>query len=84
MAISSQHATGFLLGLGTTAFTFYLYKKNQERIDEFLRSQGIEVSSSDGKDPASMSLEELILEKERFEDLIAERQMAEAEPEKAT
>lgn len=76
MAIQSQHITGFVVGLGAAALGFYLYKKNQPQIHEFLRKQGIQVPSGDSKDLNSMNLEELVREKERLEDLIAEREMA--------
>jgi hypothetical protein len=84
MAINSNHITGFLVGLGAAGVGFYVYKKNQQKVDSWLRRQGINVQGSGGGDPAGMSLEELVSEKERFEDLIAEREMAaqaEAEPE---
>jgi hypothetical protein len=79
MAINSQHVTGFVVGLGASALGFYLYKQNQARVDEWLRQQGIQVPTTGGKDPASMSLEELVTEKERLEDLIAEREAAAGE-----
>jgi len=75
MAITSQHVTGFVVGLGAAGLGFYLYKKNQKEIDEFLRSQGITLPISPESDFSVMSLEELVAEKERLEDLIAEREM---------
>jgi hypothetical protein len=72
--------TGFLVGVGATAVSLYLYKKNQPQIDDFLRRQGIELPSLDGKDPGAMSLEDLVAEKERLEDVIAEREMEPGEP----
>ena len=76
MAINSDHVTGFAVGLGTAAIGFYVYKKNQARVDEWLRQQGINVPASSSQDPTSMSLQELVREKERLEDVIAEREMA--------
>lgn len=76
MAITGQHVTGFLVGAGATAAGLYAYKKNQAQINAFLRSQGIPIPMTESKDPSSMSLEELVKEKERLEDLIAEREMA--------
>ncbi len=73
---SSKHISGFVFGLGAAAAGFYLYKKNQEKVDAFLRRQGIQVPKGSVKDDASMTLEELALEKERLEDLIAEREHA--------
>ena len=86
MAINSDHVTGFAVGLGAAAVGFYLYKKNQARVDDWLREQGVNVPAAASRDTASMSLEELTLEKERLEDLIAEREMAvgsESAPEEA-
>jgi hypothetical protein len=77
MAISSDHVTGFVVGLGAAALGFYVYKKNQVQIDEWLRAQGINMPVSDEKDSAKMTMEELVTEKERLEDMIAEREMAE-------
>ena len=49
-----------------------------EQVDALgvLRQQGINVPASSSKDAASMSLEELVREKEQLEDVIAEREMA--------
>ena len=74
MAINSQHLTGFAVGLGVSALTFYLYKKNQAKVDQFLSDHGIQVSSLIERDPVSMSLKELIKAKEDLEDMIAERE----------
>ena len=73
MAINSNHITGFLVGMGAAGVGFYIYKKNQSKVDAWLRRQGINVQSAGGQDPGSMTLEELVAEKERYEDLIAER-----------
>lgn len=82
MALTSQHVTGFFVGLGVTAVGFYLYRRNQDQVDEFLRKRGISVPSRSRKDPSAMSLEELVAEKERLEDVIAERETAAKETEK--
>ena len=73
--ITSQHITGFAVGLGVSALGFYLYKKNQPQIDDFLRRQGINLPTQGSRDESSMTLEELIADKERLEDLIAEREI---------
>lgn len=73
--ITRDHVVGFLGGLGLGALGFYLYKRNQAKVDEFLRAQGIQIPSSRGMDPSLMTLTELVKEKERFEDLIAEREL---------
>ncbi len=76
MSINADHITGFVVGVGSAAAAFYVYKKNQGRVDEWLRQQGINVPAAASKDPGAMSMEELVLEKERLEDIIAEREMA--------
>ena len=76
MALSTQHLAGFLAGLGAAAVGFYAYKKNQDKVDSFLSKQGIKVPGKSGRDSSSMSLEELVGEKERLEDLIAEKELA--------
>jgi hypothetical protein len=79
MAITSQHVTGFAAGLGLSALGFYLYKKNQALVDNFLSQHGIQVSSLLERDPNSMSLKELVKAKEDLEDMIAEREYEEGE-----
>jgi hypothetical protein len=74
--ISSQHVTGFVVGLGVAAAGFYFYKKNQKRVDDWLRQQGIALPVAEGSDYQTMTLEELVREKERVEDIIAEREHA--------
>ena len=76
MNITSQHVSGFVVGVGVAGLGFYLYKKNQPQVDEFLRRQGIQLPVHSMKDYAAMSLEELVVEKEKLEDMIAEREVA--------
>ena len=75
MAINSDHVTGFVIGLGATTLGLYLYKQNQDQVDQWLRQQGINLPTAGSKDTSAMSLQELTSEKERLEDLIAEREM---------
>lgn len=75
MSVNSDHVTGFVVGLGAAALGLYLYKKNQSEVDQWLQQQGINIPYSDSKSEASMSLEELMREKERLEDVIAEREI---------
>jgi len=88
MALTSQHITGFAVGLGVAAVGFYMYKQNESEVDEWLRRQGINLPSAAIKDYSAFSLEELVLEKERLEDMIAERELAahesESQPESGT
>lgn len=76
MPITSQHITGFVIGLGVAAAGFYLYKTNQKHVDAWLESQGIQLPGSGAGDYGSMTLEELVRQKERLEDLIAGRELA--------
>jgi hypothetical protein len=76
MPMTSDHVTGFVLGLGSAAALFYAYRKNQPQVDEWLRQQGINLPETGTADPSNWSLEQLLREKERLEDLIAEREMA--------
>ena len=79
MNITSQHVTGFFVGVGAAAVGYYFYKQNQSKVDDFLRRQGIQIPEHTLQDPTNLSLEELVAEKERLEDLIAERELTEKE-----
>ncbi len=81
--ITSQHLTGFLVGLGAAAGAYYLYRKNQPRVDEFLRSHGIPIPEGGQQPLEQLTLEELVAQKERLEDLIAERTIAAPQPTEA-
>ena len=83
MAITSSHITGFVVGLGVAAGGFVLYKKNQDKVDAFLKERGIDMPGSTGMDAASMDLADLVAEKERLEDLIAEKEYAAEQDAKA-
>lgn len=79
MAITRDHVTGFVVGLGAAAAGFYVYKKKQPEIDAWLRKQGINLPGAAAQDYSGLSLEEMVGEKERLEDLIAEREMNQAQ-----
>jgi hypothetical protein len=83
MNVTSQHLTGFVVGVGAAAAGYYLYKKNQAQIDDFLRRQGIQMPESSAKDYNNLTLEELVSEKEHLEDLIAEREIGDKQEVKA-
>ena len=85
MTITSDHVTGFVVGIGVASLGFYMYKKNEAQIDEWLRRQSINIPfpGFQAKDQSGMSLEDLLREKERLEDLIAEREMAAKSPAQA-
>ncbi len=74
MSFSSDHITGFAIGLGAAALGFYLYKNNQHQVDDFLRSHGIDLPAGGSMDTGNMTLEDLVAEKEKLEDKIAERE----------
>ena len=82
--ITNDHVVGFVAGAAATAVALYWYDQNRERIDQFLQAQRMGIgqpstywtqapqhappSSGDQKP----SLEELMVQKERLEDMIAE------------
>jgi hypothetical protein len=76
MAITSEHLVGAAVGVGVAAVGFYLYQKNQDKINEFLRTHGLDIPVSDKQPIESMNIEDLATLKERIEDLIAERELA--------
>lgn len=67
---------GILIGVGVSAVGFYAYKKNEDRVDGFLRRHGMDIKQH-GADYDTMSVEELMRTKETIEDLIAEKEMQE-------
>lgn len=75
VSINKDHITGALVGVGVCAAGYYIYKKNQTKVDEFLKKQGINISNDSTKDYSNMSLEELMETKETIEDLIAEKEL---------
>jgi hypothetical protein len=83
MPITNDHVTGFLVGLGVAAAGYYAYSRNKSRIDDFLRRQGLRIPESPTVDASNLSFEQLVAEKERLEDLIAEREHEAAQAEQA-
>lgn len=73
--VNRDHLKGAVVGVGVCVAGYYIYKKNQNKVDGFLKSQGIEVQSVSHKDYANMSIEELMESKELIEDLIAEKEI---------
>ena len=67
---------GILIGVGASVVGFCVYKHNEEKVDNFLRSHGVKV-----KTPTAgfetMSIEDLMRTKESIEDLIAEKELQE-------
>ena len=72
----SRFLYGALTGVAVTSAGVYLYRRNKDKIDAFLRSQGIQIPTSAAKDFADMDLKELTAAKESIEDLIAEIEYA--------
>ncbi len=72
----SPMVKGILIGVGVSAIGFYVYKQNEEKVDNFLRNHGVKV-----KTPTAgfetMSVEDLMRTKENIEDLIAEKEQQE-------
>ena len=55
MTVSTDHVTGFVVGLGVASLGLYLYKKNEAQIDEWLRGQSIKFpfTGCQAKDPSA-------------------------------
>ncbi len=75
--VNTQYLAGAVVGVAAAAGGFYLYKKNQPKVDNFLRSHGINVPGQAGENFRGMGLEELVVTKEKIEDIIAEREISE-------
>lgn len=78
MAVFSGNSVwkGILIGVGVSAVGFYAYKKNEDKVDSFLRRHGMDIKQR-GADYETMSVEELMRTKETIEDLIAEKELQE-------
>ena len=72
MATGNDLVKGILIGVGVSAVGFYLYKKNEDKVDSFLRGHGMDINPR-GSNYETMSVEELMRTKETIEDLIAEK-----------
>ena len=74
--VNREIVKGVLIGVGVSAVDFYAYKKNEEKVDAFMRRHGIEVKNH-AADFRDMSISELMRAKEDIEDIIAEKEMEE-------
>jgi hypothetical protein len=74
--VKKEHLVGAVVGIGAVAAGYYLYKKNQNKVDNFLRKQGINVKTSNTANYENMDLESLMTVKEHIEDLIAEKELS--------
>lgn len=70
--MNNNLTTGILIGIGISVGAYYIYNNNKKQINEFLKSQGINIPEHAANDFSTMSLEELVSTKEQIEDLIAE------------
>jgi hypothetical protein len=73
---------GALTGVAVTTTGFYVYQRNKDQVDAFLRNQGINVPASAARNFSEMKMEELVATKERLEDLIAEMEFAQKKTKK--
>lgn len=73
--ITKAHVVGVAVGVGVTVAGYYLYKKNKNKVDAFLRNQGINIKSCDNVNYEDMSVEALTETKEHIEDILAEREL---------
>ena len=76
--VTKNHLVGAAVGVGVAAVAFYLYKKNQAKVDEFLRKQGINIKTSSCSNLENLDIEGLTEMKEHIEDLIAEKSATES------
>lgn len=76
--VTKNHLVGAVVGVGVAAVAFYLYKKNQAKVDDFLRKQGINIKTSTCSNLERLDIEGLTEMKEHIEDLIAEKSATES------
>lgn len=76
--VTKNHLVGAAVGVGVAAVAFYLYKKNQAKVDDFLRKQGINIKTSTCSNLESLDIQGLTEMKEHIEDLIAEKSATES------
>ena len=72
--LSKERFIGLLAGITVSAAGFYMYKKNQPRIENYLRRHGIDIPPPNETNYKEMPLEKLMETKEHLEDLIAEKE----------
>jgi hypothetical protein len=90
MMITNDHLVGFAAGAAVTALALFWYDQNRDRVDQFLQAQRAGLGQAGmpwqeapqyARTPSPSgdhkpSLEELMAQKERLEDMIAELQAA--------
>jgi hypothetical protein len=83
--ITNDHIVGFAAGAAATALALYWYDQNRDRVNQFLEAQRLGVGQPGAYWPPAPqqpfqqpsgdqkpTLEELMAQKERLEDMIAE------------
>ena len=75
-AVNKDIVKGVAIGVGVSAVGFYAYKKNEEKVDAFMRRHGIEVKTQ-AANFREMSIPDLMRAKEDIEDIIAEKEIEE-------
>jgi len=83
--MSNDHVVGFVGGVACTAAAFYWYTQNREKVQEFLAAQERAMAAARASAPVAepskkLSLQELMAQKERLDDLIAEYTAANGAP----
>ena len=76
ITVNRDIVKGVLIGVGVSAVAFYAYKKNENKVDNFMRDHGMTIESPK-ENYAEMSLVDLMRTKETLEDLIAEKEIEE-------
>ena len=62
--LNNPMTKGILIGVGVSAVAFYAYKKNEAKVDSFMRNHGINVKTPT-PDFKTMSVDDLMRTKER-------------------
>jgi len=75
MGINSDHLIGFLFGISASALGLHYYKKNKSLIDALIRDARAQAEPAMADAMEGLSIEELLLMKERLEDIIAEHEV---------
>ena len=78
---NSRFVYGALTGVAVASTGYFVYQRNKDKIDAFLRSQGLQIPTQAATEFANMDLKELTAAKESIEDLIAEMEYAQKQAE---
>ena len=64
--LNNPMTKGILIGVGVSAVAFYAYKKNEAKVDSFMRNHGINVKTPT-PDFKTMSVDDLMRTKENID-----------------